>query len=252
MTESPVQSGPIRHSADISALLGALAAAQSELTDPVRATKSAKNRYADLHAVLEAARVPLSKQGLAVIQAVGADTTIDSDDNTWLSLTTMLGHKSGQWLSSEARIPMNPGRSRQGQMMMNPAQAVGSAVTYLRRYTLAALLGLSQKDDDGEGAGAAPVKPQVVSDGKWTLGEDMQLSESGSWATPMARNRALFSAFRDIVTNPDAAIAIAAYSKNMELFETMPSEGQQAILKLIADRPDPEKDDANAEQKEIT
>jgi hypothetical protein len=55
----------------------------------------------------------------------------------------MLGHSSGEWIAFELSAPI-PQADR-----MNPVQALGSVITYLRRYSLLALLGLAADDDDG-------------------------------------------------------------------------------------------------------
>ena len=56
-------------------------------------------------------------------------------------------HESGQWLASECRMPYDNTGSK------NAIQSMGSAITYARRYSLSALVGVvADDDDDGEGA----------------------------------------------------------------------------------------------------
>ena len=56
-------------------------------------------------------------------------------------------HESGQWLASECRMPYDNTGSK------NTVQSMGSAITYARRYSLSALVGVvADDDDDGEGA----------------------------------------------------------------------------------------------------
>lgn len=110
-----------------------LAAAQ---TDICSAAKDAKNphfgsSYATLASVQDACRAPLSRHGLAIMQIVDGDT-----------LRTILAHKSGEWVSSTIAL-----RSAKNDM-----QGLGSAITYARRYALAALVGVSAEDDDGNAA----------------------------------------------------------------------------------------------------
>jgi len=96
-----------------------------------------KSKYADLGAVIETAKPILKNHGLAVSQLV-------EGENGQVGITTMLLHESGEWLSSFVTIPVT------GQ---NVAQEAGKAVTYLRRYALAAILGLyADEDTDGEGS----------------------------------------------------------------------------------------------------
>ncbi|HEX7896007.1 MAG TPA: ERF family protein [Terriglobales bacterium] len=95
-----------------------------------------KSQYADLAAVWEACRAPLVRHGLSVVQT----TDFDKDD-VWL--VTTLWHCSGQSISG--RYPLRP--------VKNDPQGYGSALTYARRYTLAAMVGVvADEDDDGNRA----------------------------------------------------------------------------------------------------
>lgn len=99
-----------------------------------------RSKYADLSAIREACREPLAANDLAVIQA---PATTDGK----VTLTTMLLHTSGQWIKS--CLELKPERAE-------TPQAVGSAITYARRYTLASLLGIvADEDDDGNAASFA-------------------------------------------------------------------------------------------------
>jgi hypothetical protein len=144
-------------SEQIDLLSPALLAAQKEINN---ASKDAKNphfrsSYASLGSVIEAVKDPLNKQGIAVIQSL-------SEGNDGLYLSTRLLHTSGQWIEDTAFTPLQK----------PDPQGVGSATTYLRRYSLAALLCITQEDDDGNAAsgGASSVpskatKPAVQSGG---------------------------------------------------------------------------------------
>lgn len=95
-----------------------------------------KYRYADLADVIEAVEDGLAGQGLALFQ-----TTQDRDRATYL--VTTLAHESDQWISSEIRLKS----ADQGP------QVYGSEMTYLRRYSVLALLSLApDQDDDGRAA----------------------------------------------------------------------------------------------------
>lgn len=101
------------------------------------------NRYADLAEVWEACRLPLTANGFCVTAAL----EMSEGD---LVLRTTLRHASGEWLASLFPIAADPGKPQQ----------IGSAITYGRRYCLAALVGVCPEDDDGEAAqqGQAPRK----------------------------------------------------------------------------------------------
>ncbi|WP_242487659.1 ERF family protein [Bacillus sp. TH17] len=96
-----------------------------------------KNNYATLDTIIDEIRPILSKHGLSIMQ-------IPSGDGQNVTLKTLLLHESGEWLESDA-LTMKP--------VKNDPQAVGSCITYARRYSLAAFLSLNTgEDDDGNGA----------------------------------------------------------------------------------------------------
>lgn len=97
-----------------------------------------KNRYATLEAVWDACHRALSENGIAVTQ------TLHYSQMGAAILRTSLLHTSGQSIISECPL-LNP----KGDM-----QGLGSAITYARRYSLAAIVGVTQDDDDGEGSSA--------------------------------------------------------------------------------------------------
>jgi hypothetical protein len=117
----------------------ALAAAQGKLRKAVKDSTNPhfRSRYADLESVIEAMREPFASEGLAVVQSV-------SDGN----LVTTIFHASGESITSS--VPL--------YIQKQDMQGVGSAITYARRYGLAAACGISQTDDDGEAA-CEPPKP---------------------------------------------------------------------------------------------
>lgn len=143
----------IEQSSTIGALAGALAMAAPNLRDARkdRANPHLKNKYATLEAVLDAVRDVLAAQGIAVTQGVSAAPGT-------VTVTTQLSHSSGEWMRSSLTLPVPAGKG------ISEVQALGSTVTYGRRYGLAAMCGIGAEerdDDDGEvGRGAkAPTRP---------------------------------------------------------------------------------------------
>jgi hypothetical protein len=118
-------------------LFAALALAQSEVENASKnaANPHFKSKYADLAEVLNTVRPVFSRHGLSVLQSTEFDTGI-------VSVTTAISHASGGYVTSRASCV--PAKS--------DAQGVGSATTYLRRYSLAAMAGVAQEDDDGNAA----------------------------------------------------------------------------------------------------
>jgi hypothetical protein len=115
----------------------ALAKAQGEMGVAVENATNPhfKSTYADLASVWQAIRAPLTKHGLSVTQ-----WPCHSDDGR-LHLVTRLAH-SGEWMQSEYSSPIGA----------QTPQALGSAITYAKRYCLMAILGIPSEDDDGNAA----------------------------------------------------------------------------------------------------
>jgi hypothetical protein len=124
----------------INELAGALSKAQGEMQAAIKDKVNPffKSSYADLGSVWDAARPVLSKYGLCIMQT----TELASDRNQVIMVTT-LAHTSGQWMKSY--LPLSPSK--------NDSQGMGAAITYLRRYSLSAIVGVvCDEDDDGETA----------------------------------------------------------------------------------------------------
>lgn len=128
-------------SPDVGALFTALAKAQGAIKGAVKDLVNPffKSKYADLAAGWEACRAPLAAQELAVVQGVSAD-------GMKVSVTTMLGHSSGQWVRDTLTLEAKDATP----------QSVGSAATYGRRYGLFAVVGIAPEDDDAEAAQPRP------------------------------------------------------------------------------------------------
>ena len=118
-------------------LFAALAKAQNAVENAHKGSLNPhfKNRYADLAEVLNTVRPVFSECGLSIIQET-------SFDGSLVSVTTALCHEKGGFITATASCV--PAKA--------DAQGVGAATTYLRRYSLAAITGVAQEDDDGQSA----------------------------------------------------------------------------------------------------
>ena len=123
----------------LSAAQGVIAFAKKESANPFF-----KASYADLASVIEAVRKPLADNKLAVIQGCVVDGSV-------ILLTTRLSCEE-QWIESDTPILCSK---------PNDPQALGSAITYARRYSLSAMLGVAADDDDGEAAMTRDSKPSA-------------------------------------------------------------------------------------------
>jgi hypothetical protein len=128
----------VEKSESIVELIKALMKVQVALKPAVRdkVNPFLKSKYADLSGVWDVCRELLKENKLAVVQVSGIDSN-------GCYLETILTHESGEWISG--KYPLRP-------VKPDDPQAMGSALTYARRYTLAAILGIVTEDDDAEGA----------------------------------------------------------------------------------------------------
>ncbi len=120
----------------INELTNALAIAQAEIKNPTKdsANPFFKSKYADLATIWDAVRQPLTKQGLAFMQ-------LPSSDGPKVMVTGILSHKSGQFIESTLTMTAKD----------STPQAIGSALTYARRYQLSAMCGVAPQDEDDDG-----------------------------------------------------------------------------------------------------
>lgn len=100
-----------------------------------------KSSYADLASVWEAIREPLATNGLSILQQA-------STDKQGVTVVTTLLHASGEFIRDRCWLPVSK----------PDAHGYGSAITYARRYSLSALVGVAADDDDGNAAAAVAAK----------------------------------------------------------------------------------------------
>ena len=194
-------------SEQINVLATALAGAQGEMPGAVKdaANPFYKSKYADLASVWDACRGPLATHGLAVIQS-------PSVDGVRVSLETLLTHVSGQWIRGTVSVSAKE----------DSPQAIGSCITYLRRYALQSFVGVAPEDDDAEAAEgrargkaqpAVPIAPKGYED--WLI--DMGAAVEDGIDRFRAAWKASRPECRDHLTQTDpkrlAVLAAAAKAK---------------------------------------
>jgi len=147
----------------INELVTALAKAQGEMDNAPMLSENPhfRSKYADLASIRNATVPHLAKNGLALFQSISAV------NGSGLLLVTRLAHSSGQWVESAYPIPLD-----------SKPHIMGSAITYARRYSWAAICGIAAEEDDDanaaqEGAKSRPAMPARKSsaaakrDGDW-------------------------------------------------------------------------------------
>ena len=128
----------MKKSESIANLAQALCLFQGEVTNPKNTANNPfyKSTYSPLSEVINTIRPILSKHGLSVLQS-------PSGDGEHIIVTTLLMHLSGEWIEGEPLVL---------KADKITAQGAGSAISYGRRYSLSAILGISSEDDDGNHA----------------------------------------------------------------------------------------------------
>jgi hypothetical protein len=132
-------------SEQINELATALAKAQSKIRPAIKDNNNPffKSKYADFSSIWNACVEPLGEQGLSIMQII-------TSDNGKPCLVTQLTHSSGQWIRSTA--PLNPKK--------DDDQAMGSSISYMKRYSLAALVGVVTEEEDDDGNASVGITAQ--------------------------------------------------------------------------------------------
>lgn len=153
----------MQRSESIVELAKALCAAQAEIEGAVKGKENSHfhSKYADLGAVWDAIRGPLTKHGLSVVQSPRAC-------EMGVEVETTLLHTSGEYLSDTLGMPVSK----------RDAHGFGSAITYARRFALMAVAGIAPVDDDGNDAAGKRDGTEPMGSGKPR--DDM--GKKDSWA----------------------------------------------------------------------
>lgn len=206
----------MNHSDAINELAAALAKAQGAMGNaPFNKTNPHfKSKYADLASVRDTVTPHLAANGLSLVQ-----TTMPGNGS--MTVVTSLLHSSGQWLSSEYPIIND---------VMKP-QAMGSALTYARRYSISCICGIaSEEDDDANAANdhgkTAPPAPPAP----------MQAA-GGTPGASKAANRAIYDALSKAIANATGVATLKQiYEGSIAAIEAMPPDWVDELRVEYSDR----------------
>lgn len=191
----------------------ALAVAQSKITNVKKDKSGYGYKYAELVGCLEMIKKPLAESDLALVQL------LSMSENGSPTLVSMLTHSSGEWIKSVFPIKSQPSKQT------NDMQALGSGITYLRRYALCSMLGIAQEDDDGISSGekksAEPVSNVIPLNNKWA-------APGHNWAKLLQNlcdqhsiNVKDFAAFHNLVSTDVNSVKNAVENFNARLQDFM-------------------------------
>ena len=133
-----------------------MAAAQAEMLPVVRdaSNKHLGNRYAKLEQIDGALRPIYTKHGFSVRFG-----SAPAPAEGWLRIVCTVAHAGGYWEENHLDAPVSTTGSQGGKMAVTAVQAIGSTVTYLRRYLLLMVFNVAladEQDDDGVAARMQP------------------------------------------------------------------------------------------------
>lgn len=212
----------------------ALSAMQGKLEDVTKSKQGYGYKYADLGSVLEEVRPLLAYNKLAISQLC-SNTSYEYDciedtppQTEHVCVETVLMHESGQWISSKLIMPVTPMKG------MTQAQAMGSVISYARRYMLASILGLTQVDND-----AANVSVHM----------EEQHKQQPPKIAPQPAGRAMLASLERLID--DAKVESTEINKWVEKAKVkslsdLDNIQMQAIINLLVKRLEPKKEVTNA------
>lgn len=127
------------------AFASAMAAMQSEMPEVAERGKAHNTKYATFEDINAAVRPVLEKYGFAVTFRI-------KQTDVSIKVTAVLSHREGHSEETDIVLPSDASGSK------NAVQAVGSSVSYGKRYTMSALLNIATRGEDDDAAGAVAVK----------------------------------------------------------------------------------------------
>ena len=203
-------------SENINELASALSKTQKELTNVSKDAENPyfKSHYATLANCWDSIRDALTKNGLSIVQ------TTDITDKGLILDTTLL-HSSGQWMCSS--YPVDP--------IKKDPQGYGSALSYARRYSLAAMIGLAQADDDANEASKTTYQPRPVQNhAPQTQGESLAQLRAKSAVLMEKLNTETEKSTENVYKNAEETVA-TMLDKGPEKIRPQLSSKQAGLLK---------------------
>jgi hypothetical protein len=207
----------MKTSESIEHIATAYALAQAELQNPPKnkVNPHFKSSYVDLADGLDTIRKVFAKHHLAFIQGTSVSDGI-------IVMNTRIMHKSGQWIESEYPVS---GFSK--------PQEMGSAMTYARRYSLFAMVGVAGEDDDDGNAAQAATEASSPATVKKGPGRPAKQMEPGLSPDDSAKALKAFTFALEMAQSEAELVAWAADNKD-EIAKLLPSHRNDLLGKYTA------------------
>lgn len=137
----------MEQSETIKALLESLVNVQAELSTLPKDKQGYGYKYTELDTVISSIKPLFAKYKLGFMQSLTVFVNKPA-------ITTRIFNNAGEWIEDTTLLPeISVGKT-------NAAQNLGAAITYMKRYALCAMLGISS-DEDVDAATIQPQKPET-------------------------------------------------------------------------------------------
>ncbi len=196
-------------------LAPALVAAQGELKaiKPDAKNPEFHSAYVSLDAIISTVRPVLARHDLAIIQGATAPHTDVDNELCNFTVETMLLHSSGEWIMNSAIMPVVGRTKKGGEIGEVNAQQAGGALTFGRRYALAALLCLAADEDDDGNAVSKPRADKPPAERLMPFGKqkgkklgDIASTDLESTVAWCSKDEAGVTKFKDLIESCSAVI----------------------------------------------
>lgn len=148
------------------------------------------SKYTPLPDIIEAVKPFMNNNGLCITQPPGGN-----DDNGRPIVVTVLLHSSGEYILGGLSLPPFPGR--EGKNPLTP-HSMGSLITFCRRYSYLAMLGIADRDDDDGNSAHETLKNVEIEDMKSNPFEKLRIEAKEHAENSAKINGSLVSSITDL------------------------------------------------------
>lgn len=201
----------------INEIAKAMAQAQAEIEPAAKGVTNTfyKSKYADISAIWDVIRAPLTKNGICVLQDVY--TT-----ETGVAVKTRLVHSSGQWFQFGPFEISVPTKS---------SQECGKAATYAKRYSLAAAVGATSGEQDDDGESSRLVHDRAAINSK--IANSDRVTPVTSEKIAKEKGHVLYAIFKQLTPDNQKTVNAKLAAANFENLYSVTTESFEAVKSHI-------------------